>query len=83
MGKTCDDKYGLLINKIILNVIKLEKPKAKKTVESNVALDKLIHWKIRLAFLWTANSSALGLTINQLTKDAWLLGLFLFLTSEN
>ena len=39
-----------------------------------VALDKLIHWKIRLAFPRTTNSGALGLTGNQLTDDAWLMG---------
>ena len=42
-------------------------PQSKKTIENNVALDKLIHWKIRLAFLMTANSGVLGLTSNQLT----------------
>ena len=41
----------------------------------NVALDEFIHWKIRLAFLRTANSGALRFTSNQLTEDAWLLGL--------
>ena len=34
---------------------------AKKTVENNVALDKLIHWKIRLSFLRTVNSGVLQL----------------------
>ena len=48
-------------------------PQANETIE-NVALDKIIHWKIRLAFLRTANSGALGFTGNQLTEDAWLLG---------
>ena len=38
-----------------------------------VALDKLIHWKIRLAYPRTNNSGALGLTGNQLTDDAWLM----------
>ena len=47
---------------------------AKRTIENNVTLDKLIHWKIRLAFLKTANSSALGFTGNQLTEYAWLWG---------
>ena len=49
-------------------------PQAKKTIENNVALDKLIHLKIRLAFLRLANSGAVGLPGNQLTEDAWLLG---------
>ena len=34
---------------------------AKKTVQNNVALDKLIHWKIRLSFLRTVNSGVLQL----------------------
>ena len=42
-------------------------------MENKVALDKLILCKIRLSFLRMANSGALGLTGNQLTKDAWLL----------
>ena len=42
---------------------------AKKTIENNVALDKLIHYKIRLDFLKTANSSLLGFPGNQLTED--------------
>ena len=82
LGKTHDDKFGLLI-KLNLNVIKLLNTTSKESIESNVALDKLIHWKVRLAFLSTANSSALGLTGNQLTKDAWLLGSSPILTLEN
>ena len=50
-------------------------PHAKKTIENNVALGKLIHWKVRLAFLRTANSAALMLTSNELTKEARLLGM--------
>ena len=50
-------------------------PQAKKTIESNVVLDKLIAWKIRLAFLRRANSRALGITVDQQANDAWLLGL--------
>ena len=42
---------------------------AKKSIASNVALDKLIHWMVRLAFL----RMGLGFTRNQLTEDAWLL----------
>ena len=49
---------------------------AKKTIENNVALDKLIYWKIRLAFLRIVNSGVLGFTDNQLSKDAWLLRLY-------
>ena len=45
-------------------------PQAKKTIKGNVALDKRIHWRIRLAFLRTA----LGLIVNQLTEDSWQLG---------
>ena len=52
-------------------------PQAKKTIESHVALGNLIYGKITLASLGTANCSMLGLTGNQLTKDAWLLGLSL------
>ena len=44
------------------------------TIENNVAFDKIIHWKIGLAFPRTANSGALRLTGNQPIKDAWLLG---------
>ena len=47
---------------------------AKKTMKNNVALDKLILWNIRLAFLGTSNSGALGLPGSILTKDAWPLG---------
>ena len=43
---------------------------ARKTMESNVALDKLTHCKIRLTFYRMANSGALRLTGNQLTEDA-------------
>ena len=42
---------------------------AKKSIASNVALNKLIHWMVRLAFL----RMGLELTRNQLTGDAWLL----------
>ena len=49
-------------------------PKAKKSIENNVALENLIHCKIRLAFLSTANFCVLGLTGNQLAKDVWPLG---------
>ena len=45
----------------------------KKNIENNIALDKLIHWKIRLGFLRTVNSGALMFTGNQPTKDTWLL----------
>ena len=48
--------------------------RSKKAMENNVALDKVTNWKIRLAFLTTANSSTLGFTSNQLTEDAWFLG---------
>ena len=34
--------------------LSLQTSQVKKTIESNVALDKLIHWKTRLAFLSTA-----------------------------
>ena len=58
-------RYGLM-------QLRLWTQQAKKTIENNVALDELI----RLAFFWTANSSVLGFTGNQLTEDAWLLGSF-------
>ena len=44
--------------------LSLWRPQAKKIIGSNVALDKLIHLKIKLAFL----RITLGLTGNQLTK---------------
>ena len=40
-------------------------------MKNNVALDKLIVWKIRLAFLGTSNSGVLGPIASQPTKDAW------------
>ena len=46
---------------------------SKETIERSVASDKLIHWKITLAFLSTAHSGVLELNGKQLTKDAWLL----------
>ena len=52
--------------------LSLRTTQAKKTIEY-VALDKRIHWKIRLAFLRMAYSGALGFSCNQQTKDAWLL----------
>ena len=36
--------------------LSLPTPQAKETTESDVALDKSIHWKIRLAFLSTAGA---------------------------
>ena len=50
-------------------------PQAKKTIENNVALGELIHSKIRLAFLRRANADALRLTSNEMTEEAWLVGL--------
>ena len=55
---------------------------SKKTIE-NVALGDLFIKRLRLAFLRTANSSALGFTGNQLTEDAWLLDGPPSLTREN
>ena len=58
--------------KSFLMQLSLWTTQAKKTIEY-VALDKRIHWKIRLAFLRMAYSGALGFSCNQQTKDAWLL----------
>ena len=77
LEKSHNDKFGL--SKFILNVIKL----VNITRKENTALKKLFHWEIRLAFLRTANSSALGLTGNQLIEMLVWWDCPPFLKSEN
>ena len=61
INKITAAKYSLSLSLSLLSALSalcslLSLSLPKRTIENNVALDKLIHWKIRLVFLRMANS---------------------------